>query len=238
MKNFLYSLAALFMGAAMFTSCSNDDDETVATLTFEGEYFTKLIDNPQYGGELIYSDKEYKWNDAATLLSSNCEKEYWSAWGSGFGWKNGIAVSNYVDNDEAANYKKQLSVPAGNGSQNFAVVWDDGSALTFGDGQARRVQSMMVSPTTYCLNNVMKAAGEGYEFKAVATGMRGGQATGTVDIVMAKGTDVKKAWFTVDMSKLGAVESIVFTFEGTDKSSYGGLATPKYIALDNVVVVK
>lgn len=244
MKKFIFMAAALVMGSAMFTSCSKEDEvkENLVQVTFEGDYFTKLIDTPQFKGALLYSANEYKWTDAATSLSSSCRKDDWSVWGEKyagqFGWGNGIAISNYVDADETASSNKQLSVPASNGSSNFAIVWDDDSQLAFADNTAHVIKTMQVSPTTYCLNNVKKAAGEGYEFKVIATGTKADGTTSTLDIVLAKGSDVKTSWFTVDMSTLGAVKSVSFKFDGTDKSQYGGLSTPKYFALDNVVVVK
>lgn len=240
MKKYLLMAAALFMGAAMFTSCSDDDDEPkekVAVVNFEGEYFDQLIDDPQYGGALIYSADEYTWTDAKTTLSSSCEKEDWTQWGMGYGWHNGIAISNYVDADETAGYQKQLSVPVGNGSNNFAVVWDNESAIAFADGSAHVLKSMDVCLTTYTYNNVKKNLGEGYEFKAVATGTKADGTTSTLDIILAHGDKAVTNWTKVDLSALGAVTSVSFTFDGSDKSGYqGGLATPKYFAIDNIVV--
>ena len=40
---------------------------TYNTLTFEGEYWDALVDNPQYGGPLLYGDMvsgvDYSWVD-------------------------------------------------------------------------------------------------------------------------------------------------------------------------------
>lgn len=243
MKKFLFMAVALVVASAVFTSCKDEEEDgpKELTVTFEGEYFTKLIDNPQYKGALIYSGDPYVWTDVVTGLTSSCQKEDWSQWGPQyegvFGWSNGVAISNYIDDDAAAGYQKQLSVPVSNGSSNFAIVWDNNSTLSFADGQAYVIKSMMVSPTTYSLNNVLKAAGDGYEFKVIATGTKADGTTSTLDIYLAKGNDVKKSWFDVDMSALGAVKSVAFTFDGTDQGK-SGLATPKYFALDNVVVVK
>lgn len=239
MKKYLLMAAALVWGSAMFTSCEKDDDEKekIAVVNFEGEGFTSLIDNPQYGGALIYSAEPYAWVDEKTTLSSSCEKEDWTQWGMGYGWHNGIAISNYVDADETAGYQKQLSVPVGNGSNNFAVVWDNESAIAFADGTAHVLKSMDVCLTTYTYNNVKKNLGEGYEFKAVATGTKADGTTSTLDIILAHGDNAVSNWTKVDLSALGAVTSVSFTFEGSDMSGYGGgLATPKYFAFDNVVV--
>lgn len=203
-------------------------------VTFEGDYFNALIDNPQYGGALIYSGDEYKWTDAETSLSSMCDKADWSQWGMGFGWNNGCAISNYVD-ATATSYQGQLSVPASNGSSNFVIVWDDNSYLEFADGKARIIKSIDVINTSYALSNINKNCGDGYFFKAVATGYNGEEETGKVDIMLAEGENVVDAWTRVDLSALGAVTKVVFTFDGSDRSSYG-VSTPKYFALDNVAL--
>lgn len=236
MKKFLFLAVALVMGASVFTSCEDKEDMVMyKTLTFESRYFESFIDDPQYNGPLIYSNEQYAWTDDATKLSSYCDKADWSAWGYGYGWNNGIAVSDYVDDDPEARYDKQLSVPESNGSKNFAVVWEDNSELKFADGMARMIKSMQVSPTTYCLNNVQKNCGPGYEFKVVAVGTKADGSKSMLDIVLAKGREVKTSWFEVDMSSLGEVKSVKFTFDGTDRSEFG-ILTPKYFALDNVVV--
>lgn len=207
-----------------------------AVVDFEAESWNALIDDAQYGGKLIYSADEYKWQDAATSLSSTCEKADWTAWGYGYGWDHGIAISNYVD-ETADGSDKQLSVKVSNGSKNFAVAWDNGSEIAFADGKARTIMSMDVINTGYALANITKNLGEGYFFKVVATGHTANGETKALDIMLAEDEKAVEEWKTIDLSSLGAVTKIVFTFEGSDMSGYGGgLATPKYFTLDNIVV--
>ena len=134
-------MAFLMFGGMLLASCSEENEDPqpapqpevkTVTVDFEGEYWNKLIDDKQNGGQLIYSDKEYKWTDAATTLSSEIVKADWSQWGMGYGWDHGIAISNYI-NPDATSYQEQLSVEKSTG--NFAVAYDDNSAMTFADGQ-------------------------------------------------------------------------------------------------------
>lgn len=232
MKKFFYLAMALCMGFAM-TSCDDEDESDVATLTFEGSYWTALIDDPQYNGPLIYSADEYKWEDNKTKLSSECVKADWTMWDMGYGWNNGIAISNYIDADEShADYLHQLSVPKSNGSSNFAIVWDNNSALTFADGAARVIKAIQFTNTTYTLGYLKNKLAEGYKFSVKATGMVGDSETGSVEIVLAENTTAVESWEKADLSSLGAVTSVVFTFATDD--SYA----PKYFAFDNVVVEK
>lgn len=242
MKKFM-SLAAIAAATLLsFTACEKDEDDKTATVDFEGEYWTALIDNPQSYGPLIYSKDEYKWTDAATTLSSECTKADWTQWGLGYGWNNGIAISNYICNDSVASFDKQLSVPVSNGSKNFAVVWDDFSELAFSDGKNHVVKSMKVSPTTYSLRNVQKSCGEGYYFRVVITGVPMVESkvdvkdnAKSIAVDLAKGTNYMKDWETIDLSSLGAVNTLTFTFEGSDGNDWG-LLTPKYVAIDDIVV--
>ena len=89
-KYFLLCAAALCM-----TSCLNDDDngtipdDGLRVVTFEDSsvpsvrgFWTSLIDDPQYGGPLLYQnynpedwtyDTEYSWADPNTKLASEYE---------------------------------------------------------------------------------------------------------------------------------------------------------------------
>lgn len=239
MKKFLSLVAIAAMATFGMTSCSNDEGETVNfyTVNFEESYFTALIDNPQYGGKLLYSPDEYKWQDKETTLSSKCEKEDWSQWGmEGFGWKNGIAISNYVD-ATADSFDKQLAVPSKSQvtGNNFAVVWDNNSELTFADGQAHTIVSMDICNTSYALANIKKNLGKGYEFKVNCTFYKADGSKVEDAFLLAKDDQVIDKWTTLNMSGFGPIKKIVFTFDGTDKGDWG-LNTPKYFALDNIVV--
>lgn len=232
-------MAFLMFGGLVLASCSEDDEEPAektVTVDFEGSYYDALIDNPQYNGPLIYSADEYKWTDEATSLTSYCEKDDWTAWGYGYGWGNGCAISNYVDATASTN-EKQLSVPASNGSKNFVVVWEEGTSMSFADGKAHEIKSMQVINTSYALANIKKACGEGYYFCVTAVGYNGEDKTGQEVIMLASGTTVMDTWTVVPMTNLGEVTRVVFYFEGSDQGKYG-LATPKYFAFDNVVIKK
>lgn len=235
MKKILSFAAIAAVTVLSFTACEkNDDEKQTATVTFEGSYYTALIDAPQYGGVLLYGDSanlaDYKWTDPTTQLHSELTK----AWGGKYGYsEGGIAISNYICTDSIASYDKQLAVPASNGSSNFAVVYDN-STMSFADGKSHVVKSMKVSPTTYTLRNMQASCGKGYEFKVILTGVQADSTRKSVEIYLANGTDVVTSWKNYDLSSLGAVNTISFSFDGTDKGTY--LNTPKYVAIDDIVV--
>ncbi|MBR1668384.1 MAG: DUF4465 domain-containing protein [Bacteroidaceae bacterium] len=243
MKKYLLACAVLAMGMATFTSCS-DDDEDVRTLNFEGDSWAALIDNPQYGGTLLYGDGgttpvSYSWSDANSKLTSSLT----AAWGGLYGFsEGGVAISNYIDDDltNHATYQYQLAVPKSNGSNNFAVVYAPAS-ISFSDGVARLIKSMDVSPTTYQLG--VTENGDGYaaslaesgELTVTIIGKKGDAETGTVTFDLAKDGNILKTWKKIDLSSLGEVTSLTFDVDGSDRSDYG-VKHPKYFAFDNVVV--
>jgi hypothetical protein len=236
MKKFFYLAIALCMGFAM-TSCDDDEMENTATITFEGSKWEALIDTAQYNGPLLYgaNAKEYHWADPFTTLSGGMTL----AWGGDYGFsEGGAAISNYIDADleNHATYNYQLAVPQSNGSKNFVVVYCD-ATLKFFDGKKRVIRSMDLSPTTYQLGVTLN--GDGYAASLAQSGNLTITVTAdngqTMDIDLARDGNILRTWKTFDLSRLGAVESLTFTMDGSDQSAYG-VKHPKYFALDNIVV--
>lgn len=247
-------LASLLCAGMAFTACdSNDSDfnpsteqEQTQTVSFEGSYWDALIDNPQYNGTLLYGPdaKNYYWCDETTQLCGYMT----NAWGGTFGFsEGGSAISNYIDEniDEPRSFDVQLAVPVKNGSNNFAVVFCN-AGMKFADQKARVIKSMDIIGTTYFLS--VAKNGDGNDFakpltsigdfcNVEITGYKNQQATGALQVTLAQDGGFLDKWFTADMTALGAVDSLSFTMDGSDKGGYG-LNTPAYFAIDNVVVKK
>ena len=265
-KLFFLSLMAVF-----FTACSEDHDveETkFFVLTFEdadyisypsvANYWSNLIDNPQYGGPLLNGD-DYYWFDLGNtnLQSSGFSGEYKYASG-------GHAVSNYVDTDLThGDYNHQLAVPikdsktgfgGHNGSKNFCVhygavanVTDLGNtnlpSLLFNSGITHVIDHMYVAPTTYLLNveengnEYASALGQDGWLKIVAYGLSEDliHQTGKCEFYLYKDGQAVKNWTKWDLSSLGRVHAVAFNMEGSDVGAYG-LNTPAYFAYDDVTV--
>jgi len=239
MKKYLLAFVVLAMGLNVFTSCKDEDEDNVdlRTTTFEGSYWNTLIDNPQYGGTLLYGEdaKNYSWADASTHLMGGMT----NAWGGQYGYsEGGTAISNYIDGDivNHATYEYQLAVPTSNGSANFAVVYCD-ATIKFANNERHIIRSMQIGPTTYELGVVTN--GDGYaaslaqegNFTLTITADNGN----TLDVDMARDGKIMTTWTKVDLTSLGDVNSLTFTMDGSDKSDYG-VKHPKYFAFDNVVV--
>lgn len=245
MKKFSFVAMLLCAGMAM-VSCENENEwdidqdgnkeDKAVVVDFEGNYFSMLVDEQQYNGPLIYSGDEYKWTDEKTSLTGVVVKEDWTMWGMGYGWGNGFAISNYIDKD-ANSFDTQLAVPVSNGSQNFAVCYENDSEIHFADGEAHKVLTMQYCPTSYLLSNELQNAADGYEFQAIITLKHADESTTVRTVYLAKNKSVQQGWETIDLGDVEPWVSATFTFDGSDKGDWG-LNTPKYIAIDNIVVLK
>ena len=253
MKKLLYMSAAAFCMCTLsmtMVSCGDDDNKKepepqIQTVDFESEYFTNLIDNPQYMGPQLYPQgddaKLYTWTDEETTLSST----FTDAVGMQY-WSGGIAISNYIDADLGnGDYEHQLAVTKSNGSKNFAVA-NENAYMTL--KTAKEIKSIDVMNTTYALNVIKngnpyaKALTEdGSYFEVQIEGYKDGKETSTFGVDLARDGKAVEDWKTVEVSELGAVDSVVFKFYGSDASTWDGvtyLNTPAYVAIDNVVIKK
>ena len=242
----------------------------VRVLTFEDadykgaaettSYWTNLIDDPEYGGPLLYSAEGYSWYDENnTFIASSVLPQNFETFTYGYS-SGGIAISNYGNALIAgANYLRQLEVVAPNvdgftrtgagneGSDNFAVAFDAGPynpvTLAMKDGVARVFESVCVNNICYTLNTLRNGddycapmAENGF-FKVTATGYVGDTAVGTTDFFLAKNISFVTEWTKWDLSSLGAVEKVVFSISASAEL-YGdwGLNAPAYFAIDDVAV--
>lgn len=244
---------------------TGSDDATLRTLTFEdadyvaGENYlgeqswSSLIDSDQAYGSFLYGD-EYKWTDSNnTELHSEIAGYDWG-YGSGFSYafyNGGIAVSNYYcEVAESVGSDKQLSIPvvdnsgnSGNGgSENFAVVYAP-TTLSFSDGEARVIDHMYVTNTSYALVSATIDDGDGYgplvgdeEFWVSVTGYDAdGESVGELTLTLATTSNHISKWTKWDLSSLGAVASIYINVDSDNKSNgYSNIAS--YVAIDDIAV--
>ena len=225
-------------------------------------YWTSLIDEPEYGGALLYGDG-CAWDDQNNTFVKGSVLPYDPATWSGGLSGGGIAISNYGSNGMAKTddgYLQQLEVlcqssevvrkgAGAGGSDNFAIVYDAGAyasnpaAITLGDKQARFIESVMINNTNYTWNVLISGntycaplASDGF-FKVTATGYLGETVTGTSEFYLAKDGIVFTGWRKWDLSSLGEVDQVVFSVSGSNEL-YGdwGINAPTYFAIDDIAV--
>ena len=170
-KRIVSFLMALVMAVSLLpiTSLAEDtqEDYDLRVLTFEDEDYkggdnfaggtdwSSLIDDPQYGGKLLYGsgngvtseDEAYKWTDENNTWLHNVLSQGYGSWCY---WSGGHAISNYVSSDIAAygGFESQLTVykvsadaavshvgGGHNGSNNFAVHYGYADNSGYGLGE-------------------------------------------------------------------------------------------------------
>lgn len=232
-------------------------DYELRTLTFEGDYWTSLISDSEYGN----GNGHYRWYD-----EGNTELLFYPNPNSMFPGYGGHAISNYTGSDlSQGDYMHDLqayNVTGGaNGSENFCVhfgyIDDSGYGMQnemvgfeFDDGKAHTIESMYVTNTTYAYNllengdgwQVPTGAGDDSWYKVVAYGYDSVDATDDEYISSAEFTlwadgEGVKEWTKWDLSGLGKVKKVRFNLIGSP-DLYGdyGLGVAGYFAYDDVVV--
>jgi len=226
-----------------FTSCVTKDNKTSVLIGFED---VQLGSN----GYLNGSDKSGQLTDGsywkslqsgvAQFLNVYTPSDYGDYWG-------GFAISSKTDSITPG-YANQYSVVAGTGalnSTNFAIAYDTSYVNIPYILSYYEIKSIMLTNSTYAYLE-MKNGGFGKKFtsgdwfKVIITGYYDTKETGTVEFYLADFRDGKnmllKEWKKVDVSKLGTVNKIRFTFDSSDKGPFG-INTPKYVCIDNVEIL-
>ena len=231
------------------------------TVDFEGEYWNAQIDPKQYGGKLLYGESGmgyeedngvYEWTDATTKLHSKLNESY-DSWAY---WNGGVAVSNYTCNIADGSPSTQLSLPTGmaaHSGKNFVVAygyydggWDSCPVIDFKDGVARKLKGLWVTNNSYFLNalnngdGINSAATDATFIDVTFEGFDAtGHSQGKVKCRLQDGKTSVTDWKYVDLSSLGAVNSLKVNYEFSDdqKNSYG-FSAPAYVAIDDVQIYK
>lgn len=224
--------------------------------------WSDLIDNPQYGGQLLYGsgagmESPYYWYDQNNTELFHVFPE---AFGTYCYWSGGHALSNYgVENfEDAGAFEQQLTVigtpgAAGhNGSAHFAMHngYMDNSqfcmletlpSLEFYDGQARVIDHLWVTNSTYAINSYVNGtaysapASDTDWVKIIATGNHADGTTSTAEFYLLKNGVPVRTWTFWNLSTLGEVVSVEFNITGSSDNGYG-FSQPSYFAYDDVAV--
>lgn len=251
----------LFAFTLAMVACNNDNDKQDRKwLTLDFEDMTIVADNPSTWS---YVTEGYSWNDATTQLAHEAifTTDYGYTMFSG-----GLIVSGYNSNDVvrfgtyesdlyAYNASNSDSTKGGgaNGSNRFLISFgnfdpafdpdlDLRPEIKFSDGKARAIKGCQVNSTTYFVNITQNgnpfspAMKDGEEIKIYATGYdAAGREGKSVSMTIARKGNVIKEWTSWDLLPLGEVVSVKFNIKGGNTDEWG-MTTPKYFAIDNIVV--
>lgn len=266
MKKIMFFFPLVMAALILTVSCQEKIDDVVkSTADFESAYWDGLVDNPQYGGDLMYGpadenwcyNSNYSWADPITGLSFAGFSESWGSLSFSGG---GEAVSNYVVADySGADHNRQLEVPAApKEGKTFIVHYGSGEPypmMRISTGEEFCVESLDYIMTDYLADAAINggkyfgpltAAGSFIGVRMIGFDKEGNRCGSvekvlvtTEDVALYKNDSKQIEWQKWDTSSLGYVCAVAFEVYGSS-DCYGdfGFNPPAYFAYDNVVVLK
>lgn len=252
--------AALVCGFALtLTSCDEKDNPvdgvTTATISFENQ---QLNADGFWIGEAKGNSYSYEddWGGKTTTFTDNAYEEatvkfpvtyslYESAYGTSDFWS-GIAISNRTETTFSAltltpDQYNNITGKAHSG-KNFAVITTYGETIDLGEGVV--IKKLFYTNSAYTVSSILN--GDNYSgapftaadwLKCTLNVTKADGTTADVDIDLAKDGTYVADWQLLDLSSLGKITKIGFTFTGSRSNDYGVL-TPAYICIDDVTVEK
>jgi len=218
---FLFPLAIM---AFVVSSCQTDESKTTI-VDFEDVTLTSGI------------------SASTSFTSGNCKfsgnpVEFW----------NGGVLCSSKNDTVTTGYLNQFSTIAGSGalkSKQFGIVYAPGSFTCPADKEGSySIESIMVTNSTYAYFD-MKNGNAPYSkkfvagdwFKLTIKGYYSKAETAAVDVYLADFRNNKsflmKDWQKVNLSALGKVDSVAFSFSSSDNGDFG-MNTPAYVCIDNI----
>ena len=162
-----------------------------------------------------------------------------------FPYWNGFAISNVVNTTDGT-WTNQYAAKPGGGQQstNYAVAYSSAATIVFPEPVT--VSGFQIANTTYTYGIMTETDPNGFSvplgpsgwFSVTASGSRNGSPVGSVEFFLAdlRGASpvgVRSGWNWFDLGGLDTVDSLSFSFAGSDVGDYG-LNTPAYFAMDNL----
>jgi len=165
--------------------------------------------------------------------------------GDGYGFWNAFAYSNQMDKTTQGytNYSSYANHNSGgggaNGSLNYIFSYG-GDSIMFDN--TVDIQNVKITNSTYAYLYMTDGSGYTYTtddyFILTINGiLNDNTVTGSIDFYLADFTNgnsyIIDDWTNVDLSSLGNVDGLKFTFSSSDVGTYG-INTPLYYCLDNL----
>jgi len=202
------------------------------------------FDGLTFDGEADY------WNDAGGAGGFSDGDASYETYNDGAGYWDGFAYSKRTETTSTG-LAGQFSAIAGgaHSGSNYGIgyVGFYGRTPTITLTSATQISSIFVTNTNYAYDAMLsgdtfsKKFETGDWFKLFITGKdASGASTGTVEFLLADGTNIVDEWTEVDLSSLRTVTSMEFVLDSSDHYIDGagndwGMNTPAYFAIDTIV---
>lgn len=178
----------------------------------------------------------------SNIFSNYYDGEYDYPYWSGFAFSN-------VQDDTTPGFTNQYAAYPGSGygaSAGYAIAYGDGAMLSL--PAPGIVSGFEIANTTYAALVMKDVDPYGFStplatggfFLVTAVGKLEGAVTGSTSFYLAdlrteSSPGILGDWARYDLSGLGVVDAVLFTFAGSDMNSSKQLNTPAYFAMDQLV---
>ena len=253
--NKLFGIALLTCGLALSTtSCTSNQDNPVDDPTIDPTTFEVLVsfENQQLNAEKYWIGEENEngqsdgwggmyypctYQEQGVTVNTNYCVTYWT----------GFAISGRTETSFTSPYSAdQYNNVAGgaHSGQNFLVAQYayNNETITISGAEGALVKSLWFTNSAYAVNSILN--GDSYSgpkfdetdwLKCTIIGTHPDGTTASVDLDLAKDGTYVGTWQQADLTSLGKVVSLAFTFSGSRTGDYG-LNTPAYVCIDDMLV--
>jgi len=243
---FLLSIAIV---ALLFTSCEPETKYINVPGEKVIEYKTPdsitLISVVDFENVKLNSDSIWNGSDGSGSFTTKVATFNNSYNPTYFSWS-GFACSA-KKNTTTVGYTNQYSVSAGAGalsSKQFALAYGTATLLCDSNSYGNfRIKSLMLTNSTYTYLDMKNGSAYSKQFvagdwyKVTITGYLNSVKTTAVDYYLADfrngKTFLSNTWNKADVSALGKVDKVTFSFDSSDQGQWG-MNTPAYCCIDNI----
>jgi len=195
------------------------------------------------GAELQPGETEVEGSFTSGIATYSNLRGYDDVWD--FDYWAGFAYSNLADTETSGFAGQYMAIPGSGAksSDTYALGYCSTISnflpiITLSDPQTLR--GAFFTNTNYAYYSMLNGDGfakkfeEGDWFKLTITGKDEAETvTGTVEFLLADGSDIVSQWTWVDMSTLGDVKTLEFSLSSSDTGDWG-MNTPAYFAMDRL----
>lgn len=234
MKKIL-SMAAM-AAIVLLASCSDDDEPRTLTINFNG--LLSEAESEYVGPKDNLPEGSYYYESTFTDPTGTCTfTHYVPTFGNAFG--GGFTYTNKTDVTTPGYTNSSAITAKGVNGDTYLICNCDGYSrkgeITL--KSALPVVSAYFTNATYAYLSMRD--GDGYAepfgaddwFKVIVTGWNASDETGRVEVYLAKDGAILKDWQKADLSGLGIVDKLSFSFASTDNGQWG-MNTPAYFCMD------
>lgn len=250
MKRFIPFVALAFAFALASCDDSNENGGTTDQPDIRTVSFNGALTAPEtefVGQKDSLPEGSYYYPDTFKDKDGLCEfTHYASTFGDAFG--GGFTYTNKTDTTTNDYANSSAITGRGVSGDTYLVCNADTYAgNTFVSrvaeirfAQALTVQGAWFTNATYAYlqmrdGGIGKAFGAGDWYKVTVRGWLDGEETGTVDVYLAEDGLLANTWQQHDLSELGTVDMVDFTFDSTDKGEWG-MNNPAYFCMDGLTL--